>query len=544
MALLTKVGRTATLCALIEAGILAGQSIVTESLSATTNEPANALQESTLTNFNTNVLQITRFDSVAAAIDAHDGEIAYFNGVFYLYGTSYDCGYEWGNKAAPFCGFKAYASSDLVNWSDRGFLFDAKTPIWQSRCNGGTYGCYRPHVVYNNRNSVYILWINVYDNRVGYRVFTSTSPVGPFAEMAEPRLAINGDAQVAGLNNGDHDVFVDDDGMAYIAYTDWKSGGAIAIERLNADYTSGTGVYVKGVTPGRTEAPALMKRDGKYYILYSDPNCGYCGGTGTSYRTAPSPLGPWSDGIKISSNSCGGQPSFVSTIKLKSEVIFLYGSDLWNNGAKNEALANFYWAPLTFTADGAINPIVCENKVSVAIHSEATPEPTLANLDSSSGTHGFTSHCDISRNIQRGQSFVATRTGTLSAVCFSTFKSGYPNAGLTVEVYQANSTYQPTGSVLSSILVLPESVGWSPRLITVHPGIGVKSGIRYAIVVNSASANGCYGFEYNDSAPYPGGGATYSNDNGSTFSVERTRSLMFRTFIRRDGKAAVGAVQK
>jgi hypothetical protein len=75
---------------------------------------------STLVNFNTKGLQITRFDSVAAAIDARDGGIAYFNGVFYLYGTSYGCGYQWGSKGSPFCGFKAFSSKDLVNWTAGG----------------------------------------------------------------------------------------------------------------------------------------------------------------------------------------------------------------------------------------------------------------------------------------------------------------------------------------------------------------------------------------------------------------------------------------
>jgi len=510
-----KFGLSVVICALVPWGIVSAQS---------TNN------YSTLVNFSTSGLQLTRFDSVAAAIDAHDGEIAYFNGVFYLYGTSYGCGYVWGSKGSPFCGFKAYSSTDLVNWTDRGYLFNAQTPIWQSRCNGSTYGCYRPHVVYNQNSGLYILWINVYDNQVGYRVFTNTTPVGPFVETAVPTLADSTNAPVGGLNNGDHDLFVDDDGTAYLAYTDWRSGGSIMIEKLNADYTSGTGQFVQ-VTPGSTEAPALMKRNGTYYVLYSDPNCGYCAGTGTSYRTAASPLGPWSSGIKISGNSCGGQPSFVSTIKLNSQVIFLYGSDLWNNGNNNEALANFYWAPLAFAADGSISPIVCQGQVALAIMPDETPQLTVANLDSTSGSDGFSSYSDIGANIQRSQSFVAIRTGTLNAVSFCTFQTGNPNAGLTIQIFQANSAYQPTGAALSSILVLPDSIGWAPQLITVNPGINVTAGVRYAIVVSSAVSQGRYGFEYNDSAPYPGGGEAYSSNTGATFSAEKNRSFMFRTYI-------------
>lgn len=474
----------------------------------------------TLTNFNKKGEQLTRFSIVGDAIDAHDGEIALFNGVYYLYGTSYDCGFEWGNKQAPFCGFKAYSSTDLVNWTDRGMLFDAGTPVWQSRCNGSTYGCFRPHVVFNKKNSLYVLWINVYDNVPGYRVFTSKTPTGPFVEVAEPKLAVNSDAPAAGLNNGDHDTFVDDDGTAYLAYTDWRTKGSIVIEKLNADYTSGTGICVKAVTNGSTEAPALFKRNGIYYVVYSDPNCGYCSGTGASYRTAKSPLGPWSDGIKISDNSCGGQPSFVSTIKLAGGSIFLFGSDLWNNAAKNEALANYYWAPLTFNNDGSIAPMSCLPSVKV---------PALKPGGNDIVKTEFKTLCDISKSVQRFQSFKAEDTGILSTISFTTFKTKYPDAGLMFEIFRADSASHPTGQALKSELIPPGSIGWSARNVVIHPGIKVIKGAVYCLVVKSATATGCYGFAYSDLGT---GDSGYSNDAGITFTTESNRTLKFKASIR------------
>lgn len=187
-----------------------------------------------ISNFDKEGHQIIRYSNVGDALDAHDGEIAFFNGIYYLYGTSYDCGFEWQNKNAAFCGFKVYSSKDMRNWTDRGFLFNAQTKVWQTRCNGNTYGCFRPHVIYNKQTKKYVLWINVYDNVSGYRVFTSKAPFGPFEEVAEPKLAVNSKAPAGGLNNGDHDTFVDDDGKAYIAYTDWRNKGSIAIEGLTA----------------------------------------------------------------------------------------------------------------------------------------------------------------------------------------------------------------------------------------------------------------------------------------------------------------------
>jgi hypothetical protein len=341
-------------------------------------------------------------------------------------------------------------------------------------------------VIYNKKTKQYVLWINVYDNRVGFRVFTSRSPVGPFTEVANPRLAVNSDSAVAGLNNGDHDTFVDEDDTGYIAYTDWRTNGTIVIEKLSPDYLTGTGEHVKAVTSGRTEAPSLFRRKGIYYVTYSDPNCGYCSGTGTSYKTAPSPLGPWSAGIKISDSSCGGQPSFVSVIRLQDDMLFLYGSDLWNNAAKNEALANYYWAPLHFAADGSILPMKCEQTVTVTLAKGAAGRQ----LDPTTNVEGFTSHCDISGPNQRSQSFVATRSGTLTKVTYTTFKSGYPDAGLQIAVCAAD------GQILSDTLISADSISWAPKNIVIHPGISVVAGTGYKIVLRSASTKGCYGLEY------------------------------------------------
>ena len=469
----------------------------------------------TITNFH------TRFDVAGEAIDAHDGEIACFDGTYYLYGTSYGCGFEWGNKGAPFCGFKVYTSTDLVHWTDKGALFDAGTAIWQSRCDGSTYGCFRPHVIYNRKTGMYVLWINVYDNSVGFRVFTSHSPAGPFTETPVPRLAVNSDAPVAGLNNGDHDTFVDTDGTGYIAYTDWRAKGAIVIEKLTPDYLSGTGEHVKEVTPGQTEAPSLFHRNGIYYITYSDPNCGYCAGTGTSYKTAPAPLGPWSAGKKISDSSCGGQPSFVSVIRLKDDVMYLYGSDLWNNAAKNEALGNYYWAPLSFGPDGAILPMKCLEQASFTLADGAAGKQQ----DNTTTDDRYMSLCDIGGAVQRRQSFTATKSGTLEKLTYTTFKTGYPDAGLQLSVTDAG------GKILRTELIAADSIGWSPGNITIYPGVKVKAGSTYQLLLQSASTKGCYGLEYS----YNGNGSAYSKDNGASFTTAQKGKLKYQLFITKSG---------
>jgi beta-xylosidase len=189
-------------------------------------------------------------------------------------------------------------------------------------------------------------------------VFDAVDPAGPFTEVAEPHLGVNASAAAGGLNNGDEDLFVDNDGKCYLVYTDWKKGGDVVIEELDAAYHSGTGNFAR-LGQSSTEAPSLFRRNNLYYITYSDPNCGYCGGTGTSYKVASAPLGPWAAGSKVSANSCGGQPNHVSILPGRTGVVYIFQSDLWLNGNPTETLANQFWAPLSFDANGKIANIVC-----------------------------------------------------------------------------------------------------------------------------------------------------------------------------------------
>jgi hypothetical protein len=144
---------------------------------------------------------------------------------------------------------------------------------------------------------------------------------------------------------------------------------------------------------------------------------------------------------------------------------------------------------------------------------------------------GFTTYSDITDMYYRGQSFVATRTGTLTGVSFATSRSGYPEAGLTIEIYKASQDHLPEGNVLSSNVVPVESIGWAPKFVTVNPNIQVEAGTRYTMIVKTTAGGGSYGMQYNDEIPYPEGGAIYSHDSGANFRLEEKRTLMFQTFV-------------
>lgn len=246
-------------------------------LGMTTPVSASAAVTSTLTNFDSAGHQLVRFDTDGNAVDAHDGQLARFGDSYYLYGTSYDCGYRWQINSR-FCGFKVYSSPDLTHWTDRGFV------VQPYQCPT----CFRPHILYNPNTSKYVLWTNDGSVRGNFRVYTSDSPTGPFTEQPLPHLAYSDCGWDFGLYRDPQT------GRGYMVDTDCPDGArGLIVQELNPDDLSADGNYSIIHMPGPVESPSMFSRQGTYYITMSDPTCGYCPSTGTGYFTAPSPLGPW-----------------------------------------------------------------------------------------------------------------------------------------------------------------------------------------------------------------------------------------------------------
>lgn len=480
---------------------------------------------STIVNFDSSGNQVQKFDVNGNAVDAHDGGLKEFNGVYYLYGTSYDCGYELSVRGSQFCGFKSYSSTDLVNWTDDGFMFDANgyPDVWQVRCVQGRYGCYRPHVLYNPSTGLYVLWVNTYDNPTGYRVFTSGNPTSGFVEVGPVTapVAAFGSLPGTGYVNGDFDLFLDDDGIAYIAYTARLQAQAgypthtIDVMALNSAFTSAVGPVTVADSAGNVESPSLTKRNGSYYLVYG-PACAYCSGRETDYQ-ATTDIRRW-DGVRhrLNGNSCGGQPSFVTRIGDQ----YLYGSDLWQPYAAagavnaNQALAQYFWTPLTFSGS-AILPFQCAQQVTVNTHTAGTTDPTT-----------YRNICDITVSTGRGQVFTAATTGTLSSVSINTFGSK-ANGDVSVQLYAATNGL-PSGSPLGSSQAV--HWGWSSRAWVLAADQPVIQGQQYALVLSTSNnTSGCYGWDVAENNPYPGG-TEISNVQGG-WTVEPARDLRFSVTI-------------
>ena len=470
--------------------------------------------------------QVSRFDVDGHALDAHDGSILQVGELFYLYGTSYACGYGY-QVNSQFCGFKVYSSPDLVHWTDRGYVV----------APGNCSYCFRPHVIYNAATRKYVLWA---DAGGRYTVATSDSPTGIFELRPSPVLAVAGAVDMS--------LFVDDDGRGYLIHnTTLVDAGLTAdmvVEPLTADYLNVTGESVR-LGLGDVEAFTVFKRNGVYHALMSDPSCAYCSGS-TGEMTALSMMGPWSGkwfdpaGVHqsgraeprwrsriVNADNCGGQPlASFPVVDARGETRYYFMSDRWDKKSANESLANFFIGPMSFLADGTLGDIRCVNSSSLSLSGPAADYDASRHRDQNSGFDGFHHYCDVAGDVVRQQSFVPARSGMLSAASVTTFQRGSPTSPLTLEVVDAAS-----GRTLSHSNFAVGSVPWAPTALTARPGVAVTAGRSYLLRLRTASSTGCYGFEYNDANPYAAGVESYSSNGGRAFVNEPARDLKFTTDV-------------
>ena len=314
-------------------------------------------------------------DDKGVHINAHGGGVLLHEGTYYWFGEHKIAG-SAGNNAHV--GVHCYSSRDLYNWKDEGValkvLEDPKSEI--------TKGCIleRPKVIYNAATKKFVMWFHLELKGQGYRaartgVAVADQPAGPFTYLRSLRTAagiwptnVTEADKVPDKNNilqrdlaggqmaRDMTLFVDDDGKAYhIAAS--EENQTLHICRLSDDYQSFAGPYVR-VFPGRSnEAPAICKREGRYWMITS-------GCTGWSPNTARSAVadsiwGPW----KELGNPCiggkphnhpgpdktfGGQSTFILPVNGKPGA-FIAMFDIWR--PKDAIAGGYVWLPMTFEKD-------------------------------------------------------------------------------------------------------------------------------------------------------------------------------------------------
>jgi len=198
-------------------------------------------------------------------------------GKYYLYPTS-DGFNGWSGTY-----FKAFSSTDLVNWKDEGVILDLKKDVaW------GPRNAWAPTMVERKVNGTYkYYYYFTAAQKIGVAV--SDRPAGPFADSGKPLIDFKPDG-VQGGQEIDPAVFRDPQSGKYYLY--WGNGYMAGVE-LNDDMVSFKRDAIVRLTPDGTfrEGTYVIYRKGTYYFFWSEDDT-RSPEYKVRYGTSDSPLGP------------------------------------------------------------------------------------------------------------------------------------------------------------------------------------------------------------------------------------------------------------
>jgi hypothetical protein len=348
--------------------------------------------------FGSNAQELTGFypgsiwsDNNGVHLNAHGGGILIFNDTYYWFGEHKTEGKE-GNLANV--GVHVYSSKNLTEWKDEGIALS----VSEDTSSLLVKGCIieRPKVIYNQKTKTFVMWFHHELKGQGYKaaltgLAISEKVTGPYRYIKsvnphagiwplnfpdslkkvekEPSLEGIGLQKPEGqkiVREGffvrrdfakgqmarDMTLFVDDDGKAYHIHSS-ENNQTLHFAELTDDYQNFSGRYTRVLEGKANEAPAIFKKDGKYFMITS-------GTTGwkpnpARLSVADHPFGPWKE---LGNPSRGSEDQVKTTFWSQSTYIlpvpgkknaFIYMGDRWT--PENAIDGRYVWLPIQFEDD-------------------------------------------------------------------------------------------------------------------------------------------------------------------------------------------------
>lgn len=272
--------------------------------------------------------------------DFADPFIISYRDTFYIYATT-------GNEAT------VWRSADFRNWKLTKLNWPTSMglpDIWAPAVTRGVDGRFYLYTSVNH---------NIYAG-------VADHPMGPFRNiLGGDSIFIKNRQWWNKMHSIDADCFVDEDGQAYLY---WGSGfdfkdGICAVGKLGKDMASFTEPPKLITPPGYFEGPHMLKRNGRYYLMYSD-GLFYDSSYKVRYAVAQNPTGPFTGGknsavFVTDTGSRISGPGHHSTIKIGNEDYIVYHRHA-------QPLYAPYWGPIRqvcidkmeYEADGSIKKII------------------------------------------------------------------------------------------------------------------------------------------------------------------------------------------
>lgn len=316
-------------------------------------------------------------------INAHGGGFLYYNDTYYWFGEHK----EFGKSGKAMVGVHVYSSKDLYNWKDEGIALKMLEDENSMLQKGSVLE--RPKVIYNKKTRKFVMWFHHELKDQGYNaaltgVAVSDNVTGPYQYISSIRLhpkvwasnfTIEQQQKVAeklsdgakdlkqkdldgvymvrdfqtGQMSRDMTLFVDDDEQAY-HITASEDNQTLLISKMSDDYLSLTNDYVRVFPGAANEAPAIFKKDGKYFMFSSyttgwKPNPGRLAVSDTmmqGWKTLDNPCKGKEEENKTTFNS---QSTYVLPVIGKKDA-FIYIGDRWR--PENHQDGRYIWLPIQF----------------------------------------------------------------------------------------------------------------------------------------------------------------------------------------------------
>jgi beta-xylosidase len=346
----------------------------------------------------------------------------------------------------------------MINWQDEGEILrsdDVKWGrpeggfMWAPDCayKNGTYYFYYPHPSGTKWNDTW---------KIG--VATSKHPAKDFVDQGY----IEG---LGGFAMIDPCVFADDDGKYYI-YT----GGGSRCEgaELNDDMTSTKkSVEMTGLEDFH-EATWVFKRNGVYYLIYSD---NLHGKNQMSYAVSNKPLGPWEyKGIFLEPTDC--DTSHGSVAEYKGQwYLFYHNCNISGRGNLRSVCVDY----LYFNGDGTIKTVVQTKKDGIK---SAGSAPDLSNAKKYEKECGGVT---ISAGTNNNFPNIDGGKGGRASV--------YINYSTDAELAKVNLTVNDTDW---SLLNMPKAEGCAYITVKLNPGKNnsiIITGAEESVTINYIAVN-------------------------------------------------------
>ena len=286
------------------------------------------------------------YDTNGHVINAHGGGVFAQGGRYYLYGEHKVYGRS-GNKAHV--GVHMYSSGDLESWRDEGIVLSVE----DKRGSDIEDGCVleRPKILFCEKTGRFVMYFHLELKGEGYSsgragIAVADKVTGPYAFLRSLRPG--------GAMCRDMTLFKDDDGTAYHVFAS-EDNQTLHVGELTDDYLDYSGKWTRMAIGDSTEAPAVCKHDGWYYLVGSGCS-GWAPNAARSYR-ARSMMGPWErlgnptrgtnpqNGLGPE-KTWGGQSNYIlKTFDGRHIAMF----DIWN--PKNQVDSRLVWLPVEFSTN-------------------------------------------------------------------------------------------------------------------------------------------------------------------------------------------------